>query len=333
MVESRWFKWLVGLVAGFGALAIGFGWWMMLELRPVDSSSSETVSYVLPRGTDLPEMADQLQGRGLIRSANATVIYATLTGKRGELKAGTYDLQPSQTAPEIISLISGGQISANKLVVADGLTMAQFQKLAISRGVNKDDLVSALKANYDYDFIKARPAGATLEGYLYPDTYQLNKPVKASVLVRSMLDNFAQKLSGTDIPARYAAMGLSLHQGITLASIVEKEVPGDADRAMVAQVYLNRLKAGMPLQADPTVSYVAEATGTDFNIQVNSPYNTYAYKGLPPGPINSPSLSAMKAVAHPTANDYLYFIADKQGKTHYAKTFAEHQKNVETYLK
>ncbi len=146
-----------------------------------------------------------------------------------------------------------------------------------------------------------------------------------------MLDNFAKKVAATDAAKQYAATGLTLHQGVTLASIVEKEVSTAEDRAMVAQVYINRLKIGMPLQADPTVAYVAEATGKDFDVKINSPYNTYVAKGLPPGPICNPSLSAIMAMAHPKANDYIYFLADKQGKTHFAKTFAEHEANRAKY--
>jgi UPF0755 protein len=147
-----------------------------------------------------------------------------------------------------------------------------------------------------------------------------------------MLDTFSKQVDASNIPSGFAAEGLSLHQGVTLASIVETEVSNPPDQAMVAQVFLNRIKAGMPLQSDVTVDYASQLTGLPFSVTLNSPYNTYLNKGLPPGPICSPGLSAMGAVAHPTPNNYLYFVADKNGTTHYATTFAQQEQNIQLYL-
>ncbi len=308
--------------------------WSVLQLRPVDRQSTETVSYQVATGTGVGELADGLQEKGLIRSAGAFTMYATLTGKRVDLKAGTYELSPADSAPRIIGKIADGEVSTSRMVVPEGTSLLKLRKIADDSGVPLGDLDTALKdATYANDFLKARPKGATLEGYLYPDSYDINKPVRARALVQHMLDNFATKVAATDIIKRYAAMGLTLHQGVTLASIVEKEVSKPADRVMVAQLYINRLKIGMPLQADPTVTYAAEALNQPFDLKLNSPFNTYVYKGLPPGPICSPGIDAMKAVARPKAHDFLYFISDKQGNNHYAKTFPEHQANIDKYLK
>jgi UPF0755 protein len=315
-------------------LLSGFIIWLMLSLRAVDHKSTQVISYTLVKGTSASEIADQLETKGIIRNAQAFNLYITLTGMHNQLQAGTYDLSPSQSSGEIAALIAHGRVAANRLVVPEGATLIKFRQIADQRGINPGDLDAALQAaDYQNDFIKAKPQGTSLEGYLFPDSYEIMKPVRAHALVQAMLDNFGKKIAGTDVIQSYAAEGLTLHQGITLASIVEKEVSNDQDRKIVAQLYLNRLKAGMPLQADPTVDYVAETTGTTFNLQSSSPYNTYVVKGLPPGPICNPGLNSIEAVAHPQSNDYLYFVSGKDGKNHYARTFAEHQKNVDMFLK
>jgi UPF0755 protein len=318
----------VVVITSFGLLM-----WLMLSLRSADHDSTSVTTFALAPGTSAREVAEQLEMKGLIRSASAFTTYVTLTGRRAKLQAGTYEISPSDSAGTIVVMMTEGHVASNRLVVPDGVNILKLRQIAAGRGINLDQLDEALKAtDYQEDFIKAKPAGTSLEGYLFPDSYEVVKPLRAKSLIQSMLDNFGRKVGATDVAQRYAAMGLSLHQGVTLASIVEKEVSSEEDRAMVAQVYINRLKVGMPLQADPTVQYAADINEQAFDVKLNSLYNTYVVKGLPPGPICNPSLSSMKAVAHPQANEYMYFIADKQGKTHYAKTFAEHQANVAKYL-
>jgi UPF0755 protein len=319
---------VAAVVAGFIFLI-----WMMLALRPVSPKSSNSSSYELVKGARAEEVARQLDEHGIIRSRTAFTIYSIVTGLRRKLQAGTYELSPSDSTPAVIKLMAGGKIAASQLVVPDGVSLSRIRQIAIERGVSATELDAALKAtDYTNAALKGRPAGLSLEGYLYPDSYTLPKPASAQVVVQAMLDNLDRKLAATDVAQGFAAQGLSLHQGLTLASIVEKEASKQDDRKMVAQVYLNRLKIGQRLEADPTVIYAANLLGVDFNTALDSPYNTYRVVGLPLGPICSPSLNSMQAVAHPTPNDYYYFLADKQGKTHYARTFAEHQVNVAKYL-
>lgn len=323
---------LIILGASAGVLAAAFLIWLFAALRPADPDSSEVSTYTLRSGVGSSELAEDLSDKGLIRSASAFNAYITLTGMRGQLQAGSYDLSPADSARDIANKIAAGHVAANRLVVPEGTTINKLKEIAEQRGVKPEELDEALKAEYPHDFVKARPKGVSLEGYLFPDSYDLVRPVRAKALVQQMLDNFAKKVSGTDYAQKFAAQGMNLHQGITLASIVEREVKSDEDRALVAQLYINRLKAGMPLQADPTTQYAAELMGKPFDLRLDSPYNTYAYRGLPPGPIANPGLSAMKAVAYPKANDYLYFLSGKDGKTHFAKTLQEHERNIKLYL-
>lgn len=330
-------KWIIASVVTVIIIGLfSFAIWLMLAVRPVDSDSTEIVSFRLGNGTSAPELGQQLEDKGLIRSSSAFNIYVTATGKRQKLQAGSYELSPSYTLVETAGIIADGKVVTNMLVVPEGSTIQKIRSLADKKGVNINELDAALVAQYNYDFLLARPPGANLEGYLFPDSYELIKPVRSNVLIKSMLDNFAKKISQTDYVKRYSEQGMSLHQAVTLASIVEREVRSEEDRAMVAQLYINRLKAGMPLQADPTALYAQEITGksTDkVDTTIQSPYNTYVVKGLPPGPIGNPGLSALKAVAYPKANDYIYFISGKDAKTYFAKTYEEHQRNIDRYLK
>lgn len=329
-------KWaIIGAVSFVAVVLISFIIWFALALRPVEKDSTEIMTFQLNSGTSVSDVSTKLQDKGLIRSSAAFNVYVTITGKRQELQAGTYDLSPSLSTNEVATIMSDGRVATNLLVIPEGSTILKIRALADSKGVNLQDFDASLVAQYDYDFLKARPQGATLEGYLFPDSYELIKPVRTKVVVDQMLQNFAKKISQTDYVKRYAGQGMTLHQAVTLASIVEREVKSDEDRAMVAQLYLNRLKMGMPLQADPTALYAQEITGKPTNrvdTTINSTYNTYVVKGLPPGPIGNPGLSALKAVAYPKQNVYLYFISGKDGKTYFAKTYEEHQRNIEKYL-
>ena len=333
---SNELKWIIAsTITVVTAAILGCVIWFILALRPVEKDSTEIMTFQLDAGTGVPDVSTKLEEKGLIRSSTAFNVYVTITGKRQQLQAGTYDLSPSLSTNEVATMMSDGKVATNLLVIPEGSTILKIRQLADKKGVNLKDLDAALVAQYDYDFLKARPQGATLEGYLFPDSYELIKPIRTNVVVNQMLQNFAKKLSQTDYVQRYAAQGMTLHQAVTLASIVEREVKSDEDRAMVAQLYLNRLKMGMPLQADPTALYAQEITGKPTNrvdTSINSTYNTYLVKGLPPGPIGNPGLSSLKAVAYPKPNEYLYFISGKDGKTYFAKTYEEHQRNIEKYL-
>lgn len=321
---------LTAIVVGLFAFAI----WFIIEIQPADRNSDQVISYQLPAGTAVDEIAQQMQDKDIIKNHVAFVIYTTLTGQRRKLQAGLYDLSPNLSTAEIASKISGGQVAQNTLVVPEGATVAQITELAADKGIPAKEFGAALNETYSNDFLAGRPSGDTsLEGYLFPDSYQVSKPPRPHALIQTMLNTFAEKVGAAKLPEAYAAEGISLHQGVTLASIVEKEVSNPDDQAMVAQVFINRIKAGMPLGSDVTILYAAKMTNQPFSVQLDSPYNTYLYKGLPPGPICNPGLSALQAVARPKANDYLYFLAGKDGKTYYAKTFPEHEANIKAHLK
>lgn len=334
--KRRWLVVLVvvvGVVLGLAFTVLAWYWW---ALQPANVSSSQSVLIDYGSGESTEALAAELERKHLIRSQLAFSVYATLTGKRRMLQAGNYEIQSARSTPEIITMIADGKIASNQLLITEGSTIFTLKERLKQLGVDSAEVEQALLATYNAPTANQRPSGSSLEGYLFPDTYTLQKPYNAQSIVQQVLDNFEQQLANTDYPKKWEIQGLSVHQALTLASIVEREVKTDQDRAMVAQLYLNRLSRGMMLQADPTAIYATELVGkptSPIDLKINSPYNTYLNKGLPPGPIGNPGLSSMRAVANPTPNNYLYFISDKEGVTHFAVTYEEHQKNIDRYLK
>jgi UPF0755 protein len=201
------------------------------------------------------------------------------------------------------------------------------------------------QGRFDYDFLRSRPAGASLEGYLFPDTYQVSPDVTAADLIQRMLRTFDQRVA-SQMRQQAAARGLTVHQWVTLASIVEREAVIASERPVIASVYLNRLELGMKLDADPTVQYALgyQAQTRSWwkrpllleDLEVKSPYNTYKNPGLPPGPIANPGLASLRAVVEAPDTDYYYFVANKQagdGSHVFARTIEEHQRNIARYGK
>lgn len=301
-----------------------------IGLQPaVQTGSAREFSIEVGRGA--PAIARQLEAEGFIRSHTSFITYVNLHGLRPRLKAGQYLIDPTQSAAQIAELLASGRTLARRLTVPEGYTLQQIQAQAVANGIKAEDFQAALAAPRNQSFLASKPTNVSLEGYLFPDSYELNSTTTATQLVDSMLTTFSERVS-TEYVAAFAAQGLNLHQGLTLASMVEREVNIEADRPVVAQIFLSRLKLGQSLGSDVTTEYAAQLLGVPFNINIDSPYNTRRYTGLPPGPICNPGLSALNAVARPATTDYLYFLSGKDGKTYFAKTYAEHQRNIAKYL-
>ncbi len=305
--------------------------WYEFSLRPV-SSSTQSKLIIIERGTSVDEIADKLEQEGLVRSSTTFKLYVTLHGLRPRLQSGAYDLHPNQSLRTIAKIITKGQTASEKLTIPEGFTISAIRAKAATFGIKPEDFDAALQQDLTGTKAAERPAGTSLEGYLFPDTYVITPATTANSLVRSMVDHFDNKVSDQLI-AGFAAQGLSLQQGLTLASVVEREVSNPADQKLVTGVFLNRLKIGMKLQSDVTVDYGRALLGKPFNTALDSPYNTYVIPALPVGPICNPGLAAMNAVANPTASKYYYFLAGKDGTTHYAETVDQHNANVQKYLR
>ena len=295
------------------------------------SKSQNAQSFVIERGQTAPKIADHLRLAGLIRDRSTFISYVNFHGLRPRIQAGTYSLRPSLSTPEIADILAKGRTQADRLIIPEGYTLHQIRLAAARFGISQTDFNTAIAAPHSQSFLSTKPVTVDLEGYLFPDSYQIEKGTTASQLVDQMLLTFGRRVGPTYTQA-FLAQGLTVHQALTLASVVEKEVSNANDRPVVAQVFLKRYKLGMPLGSDVTTQYAADQAGVAFNLELNSPYNTRKFAGLPPGPICNPGLSSLDAVAHPAMTDYLYFLAGKDGKTYFAKTYAEHQRNITLHL-
>lgn len=311
-------------------IILSFAFWYRLQLRPV--GADRALNFEIQAGQSAGEIADRLESLQLIRSRSAFVIFVTSRGIRNKLQAGTYTLSPGQSTTVIAGILSKGAVSTDQLVVPEGFTLAKIIQLAAKKGIDEASMRAAIAMPHSNGFLATKPATIDLEGYLFPDSYQVGRHTTAEQLVNAMLTDFDHRV-GSDIRQAFSAQGLSLHQGITLASIVEKEVPSEVDRPIVAGIFMNRLAAKMPLESDVTVEYAATLYGVPFDTKLDSHYNTYKYPGLPVGPVCNPGISAIIAAARPAKTDYLYFLAGKDRKTHYARTFAEHEQNIQKYLR
>lgn len=312
------------------------------------SDDSRPVVYTVRPGMSAIEIGDDLYAKGLIRSPLTfrTLVEARNVGSR--IEAGDYQVSPSMTTGEIVTVLSrGASRSGVTVTIPEGWRAEQaaqkVEALSIARADEILDLVRG-GAGLGLPLAEPLPAGATLEGYLFPETYEVAKDATARTLVEMMARQFDKAVT-PKLRQQIQARGLTLHQAVTLASIVEREAAIPAEQPVIASVYLNRLKRDMPLQADPTVQFavasanLAEAFGFGYwknelsraDLQLVSPYNTYVQRGLPPGPICSPGLAALEAVANPADTGYLFFVAKGDGSHAFATTDTEHAANVERY--
>jgi UPF0755 protein len=225
-------------------------------------------------------------------------------------------------------------VATNLVTILPGQRLDQIRKRLIQDGFSEKDVDSALNpANYQgHPALVDKPVSASLEGYLYPDSYEKTATTSAKTIITASLDQMNKYLT-PDLRSDFAKQGLSPYQAITLASIIEKEVPKSQDRVQVAQVFLSRIRLGMKLQSDATGSYGAVLAGQKPSSSYDSPYNTYTYAGLPPTPISNVTNSALRAVGDPSDTNWLYFVSGDDGTTHFSKTLAEHEANVQQYCK
>lgn len=295
-------------------------------LKPASASQRAVVVVIAP-GSTVQQIAENLQKQGLIKSSWAFQWYVRVHNIGQYLQAGTYSLRSNQGAIGIIDTITNGKVDTSLVKILPGKRLDQIRASFITNGgFSAEEVDKALDPQLyaDHPVLADKPAGATLEGYLYPDSYQKTASTKPEIIVRAALDQMQKHLSD-DVKAGFKAQGLTMHQGVILASIVEQEVSNPADKATVAQVFLTRYKQGMQLGSDVTAFYGALKAGAEPLVTFDSDYNTRLHGGLPPGPISNVSDVSLRAVAHPANTDYLYFVAGDDGKTYFSHTNAEHE--------
>lgn len=318
------------------ALAIGAGWYFYKGVdRPFKGYDAAEQFVEIPQGSGSAGIAKRLADAGVVQDVNSFRLALWISGSARRLQAGEYRFDRPMSARQVADKIARGEVYVRPITFPEGLTIKQMAALYESKGLGEASAFIAAAKNAAL-VSTIDPAATDLEGYLFPDTYSLTRKATAEQLIARMAASFLKALTPETIAAA-AARGLSVRQLVTLASIVEKETGNKAERPLVAAVYSNRLKIGMGLQCDPTVIYALERAGkydgnlTREDLQFDSPYNTYRYAGLPPGPIASPGRASLDAAANPPAAPYLYFVSKNDGSHAFAATLEEHNRNVHEY--
>jgi UPF0755 protein len=317
---------LIVIAAGYGVHA-----WYDRNLAAV--SSSEQVTYfTVAQGASLHEIASGLKNDNLIRSATAFETYVRGRQAYAKMQAGTYALNPSMSTPQIVDRMVKGDVSKTDVTIYPGKTIKQIRKIFKQVGYGDAELDTAFDPSTypDEPVLNYLPLGASLEGVLYPDTFQKEATTPAQTIIRESLDEMQTHLS-TSVISGFKAQGLSPYQAITLASIVYQESSLPAAESTVAQVFLLRYRQGMTLGSDVTAFYGSRLAGAGDDVTYDSPYNTRLHPGLPPGPIGNMTDSALKAVANPSNTDFLFFVAGDDGTIHFSHTAAEHEQAVKQY--
>lgn len=318
--------------------------WFLYEQQPVSSKNTNQVLFTVKSGSLPGEIATDLQQAGLIRNTLVFDIYTRLDGSRSRFQAGTYRLSPSDTLGDIVHHLTLGLTDHYNITFFPGATLTNSSsdpKIAKSdatsvlenSGYSLGDIKSALNATYTGPLFADKPAGTSLEGYIYGDTYRIDAGSTVSQILNRSFDEMYSQIQGHNLIPYFKSHNLNLYQAITLASIIQREVSSPSDQKQVAQVFYKRLGMGMPLGSDVTFIYAAHLLKVTPSSEIDSPYNTRVHVGLPSGPIGTPGLSALEAVAHPASGDYLYFLAGDDGKTYFATTFAEHEANIKDHCK
>lgn len=335
----RWWWRISLLVISFflGALSSGYFWYQQ-SLRPL-ATSEEVVIVDIAFGQSPRQIAELLQNKKIIRSSRVFQAYLKLHHQQDSLKAGRYELSSSNTTPAIIKKLITGSVQTIKITFYPGATLIDnttsdqakkldvltaFQKAGFSEAVIKQ----ALTKKYNHPLFDGAPENADLEGYVFGETYSFNYGVSIEDVLTTTFQEFYKTLEANNLLEKFKKRGLSLYQAIILASIVEKEAGGTEDHARIAQVFSKRLAIGMKLGSDVTYQYIADKLGLARDPNLDSPYNTRRYVGLPPGPIAVPGLRALQAVAEPADGDDLFFVSGDDDVTYFAKNEAEHNMNV-----
>lgn len=311
---------------------------------PANPQDDAEVTFVVDYGDPVGVVGYKLERLGLVRDGELFRRVVQYHGTDGDIQAGVYLLRPSMTMEEIMRTLQHGRLESAWITVPEGWRSEQIAALLEGQGIVLRDafLAAVWRGRQDFSFLLDRPEGApmSLEGYLFPDTYQLPKETTPERVIDVMLQNWDRRIPQA-LRQKALERGMTLYEVLTLASIVEREAVRDVERPLIASVYLNRLEQGMHLQADPTVQYAkgySQETDNWWNpmiqeeaITVVSPYNTFLKPGLPPGPICNPGASSIRAVLEPAESEYLFFYSKGDGYHAFAVTYEEHLRNQELY--
>lgn len=319
------------VVAILGAIA-ALWFWYQAQLSPVGTDANEHVRVTIEQGSTPTQIADLLEEKKVIKSSTAFGYYARFTNNQNKLQAGSYRLSPAESTPEIINHLVSGKVDTFDITFLPGATLKQNRDVFLKAGYTETEVDTALRATYTSPIFDGKPANADLEGYIYGNTYKMGSGATVGDILEFTFAEYEKVIVANDLVAKFKAQGLSLFEGITLASIVQRESGGN-DEAEIASVFYNRIADGMTLGSDVTYQYIADKEGKPRDTNYDSPYNTRRYEGLPPGPIAAPGLKALIGVANPADTDYLFFLSGDDNVTYYGRTVQEHEQNIVDHCK
>lgn len=298
------------------------------------SLSSEEIKFTIESGESTQDIGNRLENDGLIKSSWVFAVYLKYKGQSSSIQAGDYNLKKNYTMLEVIEVLTKGKVSSGKLTIPEGWTNKQVGEEIVNKGIDTEDgFKNALSKKYNYSFLKESPSG-NLQGFLFPETYFLTSKADSSEVIEKMLKEFSLSADPV-IRKKISGQSLTYYQILTLASIVEREVTSEEDKKKVASVFLNRLQNDINLDSCATVEYILGTKKrilSSEDIAIDSPYNTYINKGLPPTPISNPGLKSIEAVLEPAKTDYFFFFSGKDGKTYFSNTQEEHEALKAQYL-
>ena len=295
--------------------------------------NTQTIILSIPPGATLKKISKDLQSLSLIRNASAFRLLANIRQKQTHIQVGEYELNQSMLPMDILKAITSGKTVLHPVTIPEGYRISEIAELLTETiSINKEIFI---KETRNEDLLnKLNITSKSLEGYLFPETYHFSKHTSEKKIIQTMLNTFQQRMKTKKIQHQIQSSDMSLHEIITLASLIEKETGMNGERKHISSVFHNRLKRKMRLQTDPTVIYAIE--NFDGNIRkkdlnIDSPYNTYRHKGLPPGPIASPGIKSIVAALNPIKTNHLYFVSKKDGSHQFSSSLKEHNRAVQKY--
>jgi UPF0755 protein len=341
------------------AVVVGAFMWYQAQLRPVNAADQTVQRVEIKDGSSLGFVAERLKERGIIHNSIAFRIFVRVEGKQAALKAGTCNFTPADSAQVVLSKLTEGchdfksvtfypgatletSLYAKTKASEEGKELSDMSIRASLRAAGYDDveITEAFKASYDSPLFAGKPAGEGYEGYAFGETYYVDTGATAKDVLQVAFDHMYEIVESEGLVAKFKAQGLNLYEGITLASIVGRELDCEGKpteerkqrcydyQRHIAGVFYNRLKAGMTLGSDVTSIYASDKLGVAPSVDIDSPYNTRRYVGLTPGPIATPGKLALLSVANPTKSEDLFFLAGDDGLIYFAPDQAGHEANI-----
>lgn len=330
---------IIAIIVVILLLIAGMSLFVKNQLGPFDKNNQETISIKIKNGASVNEISNVLYENKLIKNKNIFKLYVKFSKKASSIKAGTYSLNQTYSNEDILNLLISGKVdhSGIKITIPEGLTSKEIIDILVENNIgsekNYEKLINNPSEFYDkFEFLKDDDI-ISLEGFLYPETYFIDEDASEKEVLTIFLAGF-NSIYTDEIKKQVEKSSMTLYEILNLASIIEKEAVLDEDRPIISSVFYNRLKIDMPLQSDATIQYIFEERKkivTYADLEIDSPYNSYKNKGLPPTPIANPGEKSIEAALNPSDTEYLYFVAKMDGGNNYSKTYEQHLKYVKEY--